>query len=84
MLGVVDQAPHPQAGRLFLDWYLGVPGQTTMTKVVQNYSPREDVPPPPGGIPKAQFKLMQPDDWEAFIKTHSQFVREWDRMTGVR
>jgi iron(III) transport system substrate-binding protein len=84
VIGVVDHAPHPEAARLFLDWYIGVPGQTVMTRVVQNYSARTDVPPPPGGDPIGSFKLMAPDDWEAFLKTHAQFVREWDRMTGIR
>jgi iron(III) transport system substrate-binding protein len=84
VMGVVDHAPHPEAARLFLDWYIGVPGQTMMTKVVQNYSARADVPPPPGGDPISSFKFIVPDDWEAFLKTHTQFVREWDRMTGIR
>lgn len=84
VIGVVDHAPHPEAARLFLDWYLGVPGQTMMTRTVKNYSPRTDVPPPPDGDPITSFKLLVPDDWEAFLKTHTQFVREWDRMTGIR
>jgi iron(III) transport system substrate-binding protein len=84
VIGVVDRAPHPEAARLFVDWYLGVPGQTSMTKTTQNYSARADVPPPPGGQKIGDFKLMIPSDWEAFLKTHSQFVREWDRMTGIR
>jgi iron(III) transport system substrate-binding protein len=84
VIGVVDRAPHPEAARLFLDWYIGVPGQTMMTRTVKNYSARADVPPPPGGIPISGFKLIAPDDWEAFLKTHTQFVREWDRLTGIR
>ena len=23
-------------------------------------------------------------DWDAFLKTHTQFVREWDKVTGLR
>jgi iron(III) transport system substrate-binding protein len=84
VMGVVTNAPHPEAARLFLDWYLGVPGQTVMTRTVQNYSARLDVPPPPNGAPLTEFKMLEPDDWEAFLKTHTQFVREWDRMTGIR
>ena len=84
VMGVVDKAPHPEAARLFLDWYLGVPGQTTMTRTIRNYSARTDVPPPPTGEPITNFKLIVPDDWDAFLKTHSQFVKEWDRMTGIR
>ncbi len=84
VLGVVDKAPHPEVARLFVDWYLGVPGQIAMTKSTLNYSPRTDVPPPPGGEPLSAFKLLIPEDWEAFLKTHAQYVREWDKMTGIR
>jgi iron(III) transport system substrate-binding protein len=84
IMGVVDHAPHPEAARLFLDWYLGVPGQTIMTRTIRNYSARTDVPPPPAGEPITNFKLIVPDDWEAFLKTHTQFVKEWDKMVGMR
>ncbi len=84
VLGVVDKAPHPNVARLFLDWYLGVPGQTAMAKATLNYSPRPDVPPPPGGQSMVGVTMMVPGDWEAFLKSHSQYVREWDRMTGLR
>jgi iron(III) transport system substrate-binding protein len=84
VMGVMDHAPHPNAARLFLDWYLGVPGQTIMTQTIKNYSARTDVPPPPGGVPITDFKLIVPDDWDAFLKTHSQFVKEWDKMVGMR
>ncbi len=84
VLGVVDKAPHPNVARLFLDWYLGVPGQTAMAKATLNYSPRADVAPPPGGQSMVGVKMMVPGDWDAFLKSHSQYVREWDRMTGLR
>ena len=84
VMGVVDHAPHPEAARLFLDWYLGVPGQTVMTTGIKNYSARGDVAPPPGGVPITDFKLVVPEDWGDFLKTHTQFVKEWDRMLGMR
>ena len=84
MLGVVDRAPHPEAARLFVDWYLGKTGQTVMSSTAKNYSARADVPPPPGGVPITDFKLIVPDDWDDFLKTHTQFVKEWDRMLGKR
>ena len=31
-----------------------------------------------------EFKVLAPTDWDAFLKTHNQFVREWDKMTGLR
>jgi iron(III) transport system substrate-binding protein len=84
VLGVVDKAPHPEVARLFLDWYLGIPGQTAMTRATMNYSPRPDVPPPPGGVSMANAKMLVPEDWDAFLKSHGEYVREWDRMTGLR
>lgn len=84
VIGVVDKAPHPNVARLFVDWYLGVPGQIAMTRSTMNYSPRADVPPPPGGQPMAGEKMMVPGNWDDFLKSHSQYVREWDRMVGMR
>jgi hypothetical protein len=33
---------------------------------------------------RAEFKVLVPADWNAFLKTHTEFVREWDKMTGLR
>lgn len=82
--GVVADAPHPEAAKLFMDWFLSVPGQTAYDKVMSVTSPRADVPPPEGAKPVSEMKLMYPDDWQAFLATHSQFVKDWDHITGVR
>ncbi|MDR3536659.1 MAG: extracellular solute-binding protein [Acetobacteraceae bacterium] len=84
VVGAVDHAPHPDAAKLFMDWYTGVPGQKAYIAATSLYSARSDVPPPKGGIPITSIKLLAPDDWDAFLKTHAQFVREWDRMVGMR
>ena len=82
--GAIAEAPHPNAARLFLDWFLGVPGQTAMARILYYHSPREDIEPPPGGLPIKSFKLLTPDDWPAFQATHTQYVREWDKLIGLR
>ncbi len=82
--GVVKEAPHPEAAKLFLDWFLSVPGQTANANALFYNSLRPDVPPPPGGVNASQFKLLFPDDWHAFEQTHTQFVREWDKIAGLR
>jgi iron(III) transport system substrate-binding protein len=82
--GILENPPHPEAARLFMDWVLGVPGQKALAEATALYSPRDDVPPPAGGIPITQIKILSPTDWDAFLKTHTQFVREWDKMTGLR
>ncbi|OJW28246.1 MAG: hypothetical protein BGO51_25580 [Rhodospirillales bacterium 69-11] len=84
VMGIVDNAPHPEAAKLFMDWFTSVPGQKAYVAASSLYSARKDVPPPAGGIPITDIKLLAPDDWETFLKTHTQFVREWDRMVGMR
>jgi iron(III) transport system substrate-binding protein len=82
--GLVKEAPHPEAARLFLDWFLGVPGQTAAVGALYYHSPRADVPPPPGGEPITNFKLLFPEDWDAFQATHAAYVKEWNKLTGLR
>jgi iron(III) transport system substrate-binding protein len=82
--GVVQEAPHPEAAKLYIDWFLGVPGQTGYGQTLAYNSLRSDVPPPAGGVRASDLKLLFPDDWDAFLKTHTQFVREWDKITGMR
>jgi iron(III) transport system substrate-binding protein len=82
--GLIKEAPHPAAAQLFMDWLLGVPGQTAIGLALHLNSPRDDVPPPPGGVGIAKLKLIFPSDWSAFIATRAAFAREWDKMVGLR
>ena len=81
--GAVAEAPHPEAAKLFMDWFMSVPGQTALVKASALHSLRADVAPPAGGKPIADFKLLMPDDWDAFLKTHARFVKEWNKMVGM-
>jgi iron(III) transport system substrate-binding protein len=47
-------------------------------------SPRDDVPPPQGGVAVTELKLLFPADWNAFLVSRTEFAREWDRITGLR
>jgi len=82
--GLVADAPHPNAARLYMDWFLSTQGQTANSKNLYLHSLREDVPPPPGGEATAELKLLMPTDWNEFLKTRVEFQREWDRATGLR
>jgi iron(III) transport system substrate-binding protein len=84
VFGVVNEAPHPNAAQLFLDWFLSVPGQKVMDEISMLNSPRTDAPPPPGGMGIDKFKLLYPHDWQAFLATHDQFVKAWAKVTGTR
>jgi iron(III) transport system substrate-binding protein len=83
-IGIVANAPHPQAARLFMDWLLGVPGQTAVVAATFGYSVRADVPPPEGGVEFSTVKLLVPADWADSVKSQRQFVKDWNRITGLR
>jgi ABC-type Fe3+ transport system substrate-binding protein len=52
-MGIFHSAPHPNAARLFLAWYLA-PEQQLATR---NWSPRPDVPAPAGQKPLGSYAL---------------------------
>ena len=83
-MGAVAEAPHPNAAQLFMDWFLSKHGQKIYDDIMLLNSPRDDAEPPPGSKPVSEFKLLYPADWQAFLATHGQFVKEWDKITGVR
>ncbi len=82
-IGIVDRAPHPEAARLFVDWLLSPIGQQVYVRITYYHSARKDVPPPPGAKPLSELKLLIPD-WEELASVHSQYVREWNALTGLR
>jgi iron(III) transport system substrate-binding protein len=83
VMGAVDHAPHPEASRLFMDWFTGVPGQQAYVDASALYSARTDVKPPADGLPIVAFKQLIPSDWDAFLKTHAAFVKQWNGMVGM-
>ena len=67
-----------------MDWLLSVPGQKAISAALFLHSPRADVPPPAGGVPISDLKLLFPADWNDFLSSRPAFVREWDKLAGVR
>jgi ABC-type Fe3+ transport system substrate-binding protein len=51
--GIFKDAPHPNAAKLFLTWYLAKEQQSRLG----TFSPRLDVPPPAGFKPLTSYKL---------------------------
>jgi len=82
--GVVADAPHPEASKLFMDWLLSAPGQAAYDKVAYLSSPRPDAAPPPGGKSTADMKLLYPKDWQAFLATHAEYTKVWGHVSGAR
>ncbi len=84
LLGIVANAPHPNAARLFMDWFLSAVGQKPAMEALCYHSARPDVPPGCGGDPLSGIKLLVPDDWNDFLSTRTAFNRQWDKLGGLR
>ncbi|HZT88475.1 MAG TPA: extracellular solute-binding protein [Stellaceae bacterium] len=82
--GLVAGGPHPNAARLYLDWFLSNEGQTVNGRFLYLHSARAGAPPPPGGEATDEMKLLMPDDWNKFLASRVEFQREWDKATGLR
>jgi iron(III) transport system substrate-binding protein len=83
-LGVVSNAPHPEAAKLLVDWLLGRPGQESMMQALYMNSARTDVPAPPGGRPTGELKLLYPANWDEVFATTGEFQRVWNRLSGLQ
>lgn len=82
VLGVVATAPHPNAARLYVDWFLSTVGQKMSTEAWYFHSPRTDVPPPPGAEPVEQSQLLFPTDWTKYSETQTPYLREMRSVNG--
>jgi ABC-type Fe3+ transport system substrate-binding protein len=50
---IFKDAPHPNAAKLYLNWLMAKEQQSRTGA----YSPRADVPPPPGLAPLSSYKI---------------------------
>jgi iron(III) transport system substrate-binding protein len=82
--GLASQAPHPEAARLFLDWFLSPLGQKLQADNIYLHSPRSDVPPPPGGKKIDDLKLLFLEETPELLQRRREFVRMWSAMSGLR
>lgn len=84
--GMVDQAPHPQAARLFSDWMRSERAQNLYqnNSYLLYGSVRKGMPPLPGGPDLSKVTLLEPtDDMDAFLASRDTFNSEWNAMLGL-
>jgi ABC-type Fe3+ transport system substrate-binding protein len=77
--GIFKDAPHPNAAKLFLNWYMSV-GQQTVTGV---FSSRMDVSPPVGFRPLASYNAAL--DYGAFVSNEplmNDLRKRFEAYTG--
>jgi ABC-type Fe3+ transport system substrate-binding protein len=69
--GIFKDAPHPNAAKLYLQWYLAMEQQSR----IGVFSPRSDVPPPEGLQPLATYKIAN---------RYRYFVSDEARLDALR
>lgn len=69
--GIFKSAPHPNAAKLFLNWYLSPEVQAK----TGTWSPRSDVPPPYGWKPILSYKV---------VNTYREFVTNTKQLEELR
>jgi len=77
--GIFQSAPHPNAAKLFLTWYLSIEEQTK----AMNWSPRSDVPAPYGWKPILSYKVV--NSYRAFLTNTKQLEelrKRFEAYTG--
>lgn len=74
-IGVMKDAQHPNAARLFMNWYLSKDGQERMSAVRGTLSIRPGITPPPG-TPEGPINLYNPnvDEMET---VREKWLQEW-------
>ena len=70
VIQIANDAPHPNAARLFINWILSAEGQTVFHKARGSQPVRKDVPDfTPSNIDMEPVKKLLPTSWEVAIKT---------------
>jgi len=74
--GIFKDAPHPSAAKLFLSWYMAKEQQSRLGV----FSPRVDIPPPPGLKPLSSYKVA--NDYREFVTDEKQITELRRRFEG--
>lgn len=74
-IAILKAAKHPNAARLFVNWYLSKEGQAQIVKIRGADSPRKDVEAPQGR-PSANAKIIVPPLVESEA-VRTQWMKEW-------
>ena len=78
-IALLTGAPHPNAGKLFIDFTLSKEGNTLLVHdILGVYSPRRDVSPPEGQPPLADTKPLLPQDLADYERAAVNFPEHFD------
>lgn len=78
-VALVKGAPHPEAGRRFIDWVLSKPVQETLVQTIGRRSIRTDVAANGALPPLAEIKTI-PYDMAAISRDRAALIARWKRI----
>lgn len=79
--GIVKQAKHPAAAKLYTDWVLSEEGQKLRNAVILGGHSTRDGVPAPKGLPELNsFKLIVPTDNADFLANQPKYAQTWSRL----
>lgn len=80
-MGIVKDAAHPAAAKLFVDWSLSEEGQRLCNaQILGGHSTRDGVEAPKGLPELSSFKLITPTDNADFLANQPKFAADWSRL----
>lgn len=80
-MGIVKEAKHPAAAKLFEDWSLSEEGQKLCNaEILGGHSTRDGVPAPKGLPELNSFKLIVPTDNADFLANQPKYAETWARL----
>jgi iron(III) transport system substrate-binding protein len=80
-VGILRAAPHPNAGKLFVEYMLSQEGQQALSDLLGSYSTRPDVSPPEGWVSLSELNLLfAQDGWEGYLQKQSALRAEYDTI----
>jgi iron(III) transport system substrate-binding protein len=77
--GLVKTAPHPNAAKLFLNWFLSIEGQNAMVDNLGFISLLKDAHVPKGMPKDAKIWIANNEEYE---KLRDEWIDEWSKMYG--
>jgi iron(III) transport system substrate-binding protein len=75
-IAVLKAAKHPNAARLFVNWYLSKEGQAELVRLRGVDSPRKDVDPPPGRNSATPARIVVPTVAET-QPVRAEWTKQW-------
>jgi iron(III) transport system substrate-binding protein len=91
-ISLINRAPHPNAARLFINWYLSREGQTTLQSLEGGFSnsrrmdiPKDMIPPDrrlEAGVPYVDVDTWERISGEPMLKIFNEALAEAERRKG--